>query len=823
MNFLNRLSLQFPWLVVTVALVLSFLGFHYSVKLYLNLRTDLEELLPTTARSVVDLAEVSRRLESIDNLSVVVLSDHPEKSRRFVEDLAKKLSTAPKEAVTSVEYNIQKELAFFKSRTALYMENSDLERIREYIRLKINYETIIRNPLTIFSGVETPEPRLDLQAMKLKYDSKASSYSRFPDGYYATPDEKKRVLLIYMPSKVAGGSVQKTKAAVVDAIAELKPETYSSDLKIVYTGGVQNTIEEQEALVEDLELSTVVVISLVGFALFFFFRAFRAPMALLIALFMGTFWTFGLSYFLVGYLNANSAFLGGIVIGNGINFPIIFLARYLEERRTDKDHPEALNISMKQTAMSTWTAALAAGLSYGSLALTGFRGFRQFGIIGLTGMVLCWIAAFTVMPSLLTLFDRWKSLKPKRAAPKAWIAGSLATMVQTFPRAISVISLALTAVALFSLTKYSKQIIETDLTKLRNKTSMESGSGYYSLYVDEIFQRYLSPMVILPNDPAHATQIAALLKKRKAEEGDQSLIASVQTIEDFVPTNQAQKIRTLREIQEMLPERFLRELPQSDQRTARELLNPSSQRTLKKEDLPPLVLSKFREKDGSIGKLVVVEPPLKNVSSDGDRLISFIKELRDTADSVAPGTAVAGTLPISSDMIESITRDGPKATLFAFLAVVILVILLFRVPRVFMPVIFALVMGVLWLFGFILLFWYKINFLNFIALPITFGIGVDYAVNIFTRYREEGDESLVKVIRETGGAVLLCSFTTTIGYASLLIASNQAFVSFGVLSVVGEITCLVAAMVSLPALLLWTKKHRKTKMKLELEPKITTP
>jgi predicted RND superfamily exporter protein len=32
----------------------------------------------------------------------------------------------------------------------------------------------------------------------------------------------------------------------------------------------------------------------------------------------------------------------------------------------------------------------------------------------------------------------------------------------------------------------------------------------------------------------------------------------------------------------------------------------------------------------------------------------------------------------------------------------------------------------------------KLNFLNFVALPITFGIGVDYAVNVMQHARLEG-------------------------------------------------------------------------------------
>lgn len=74
----------------------------------------------------------------------------------------------------------------------------------------------------------------------------------------------------------------------------------------------------------------------------------------------------------------------------------------------------------------------------------------------------------------------------------------------------------------------------------------------------------------------------------------------------------------------------------------------------------------------------------------------------------------------------------------------------------------SLALGVLWMVGAIGAFHWRINFLNFIALPITFGIGVDYSVNIFGRLhrdRREGQEvDVVKVLRETGGAVMLCSY-----------------------------------------------------------------
>jgi predicted RND superfamily exporter protein len=189
-------------------------------------------------------------------------------------------------------------------------------------------------------------------------------------------------------------------------------------------------------------------------------------------------------------------------------------------------------------------------------------------------------------------------------------------------------------------------------------------------------------------------------------------------------------------------------------------------------------------------------------------LQNFVRTLRENADAVAPGSPVAGPLPITSDLIASISQDGPRATLYSFLAVVVLIAFLFHNFRTVALCLMALTLGVLWLAGVVLGLGIKINFLNFIALPITFGIGIDYGVNIFQRYREEGAGSILRVVRETGGAVSLCSFTTIVGYGSLLLAENQAFGSFGLIAVIGEVTCLLAAIFSLPALLI-VLSHRE--------------
>ena len=95
----------------------------------------------------------------------------------------------------------------------------------------------------------------------------------------------------------------------------------------------------------------------------------------------------------------------------------------------------------------------------------------------------------------------------------------------------------------------------------------------------------------------------------------------------------------------------------------------------------------------------------------------------------------------------------------------------------------------------------RLNFANFMVLPISFGISADYAVNVIKRYQTDRGGGLAAAISGTGGAVALCSLTTIIGYGALLVAQNQALYSFGVFAVAGELTCLFTAVISMPTAL----------------------
>jgi predicted RND superfamily exporter protein len=159
----------------------------------------------------------------------------------------------------------------------------------------------------------------------------------------------------------------------------------------------------------------------------------------------------------------------------------------------------------------------------------------------------------------------------------------------------------------------------------------------------------------------------------------------------------------------------------------------------------------------------------------------------------------SGRAVIFADILRSVVGDIPRAVGVSLLMTVAAVVIALRRRRDFGSVLLALLVGLSGVALFMLFARVRINFFNFAALPITFGIGVDYAVNVLQRHREGKSADVTQALRTSGGAVVLCSLTTILGYLALMRSHNQAIRSLGTIAVVGEICCLSAAVLVLPA------------------------
>jgi len=767
-----------------------------------------EELLPRDAPSVVAIDELRRRMAGLQYLGVLVDVGRPENlaaGEHLLDDLAARVRQYPRSEVSDVRIGYAAERAFVESHAGSLMALDDLRTIRQRIEDRLHWE-YAKKTGTLMDEDE-PAPPLDFADIERKYADQIGGGELEGNRF-----SNRRLGLTLMIIEVGGFSTGASQAAALlhhidDDIRALGgTDRYAPGMRIGMAGDVAISAEEMAALVQDLTLSSVVVVVAVLLALYIFYRWARALVALFLPLALAAVYAFGLASlppFRITELNSNTAFLGSIIVGNGINFGIIQLARYLESRRHGKPVEESLSVALWGTRWGTLSAAMAAGVAYASLVAMQFRGFRQFGVIGGLGMVFAWVTTVVLMPPLLAWLDHGRHA-PRPHQTSGRVMGAIARMVGARPRVFVALALVLTGLSIWEVRGFGRDRLEYDFSRLRRRDTWVNGEGYWGKRMDTLLGRYLTPTAILTDSETEARAVTEHLRAEATHPPLASMIASIRTYDDVVPPDEAAKQAELAVVRRKMTPNIRESISPTDRQKLDRLLGPTATPApIRPTDVPDVLTRGLRERDGTVGRAVLVYP---NPAAGWWRGETIAKLLRKAAQApVAIGgrpARVAGGPALSFDIISSMERDGPLASALAFLGVVATVLVIFRRGLATPFVIGSLVVGVLWLLALTMRLGIKINFVNFIAFPITFGIGVDYAVNVMARYLRDGSRDVEGAVRGTGGAVGLCSLTTIIGYSSLLIAKNVGLFLFGLLAVFGEIACLTTAVVVLPAVLM---------------------
>src|SRR5467141_4298577 len=541
-------SLRRPLLVTLLGILAFVASIPFAARLYGDLRTDLRELLPQGAPAAVALAELEKRIGGLSHLAIVVRTDDLEAGERFVDALAAKLKELPPSLVAQVHYRVDAEKEFLDRHGALYADLKDLIAARDALRSQIAKA----NPLLIDLAEESDPPPVvvDLEEVVGRIKAAYAKLDRFPDGYLAGENGHTLVVLLSPPgAAVSLEDDQRIFNAVDYKVKELNPKSFHPSIVIGYGGEIRGVIEAQEALVRDLALSSALTLSAVSLALILYYRTMRSVPLLVLPLFTGVAATFAVSRWVIHYLNPNTAFLGSIIVGNGINAGIILLARYFEERRQGNAVEQALPVALKTTWVATFAASAAAAASYGSLGAVSFRGFNQFGFMGTAGMLLCWVTTYLLMPPLIAVAERVRPLRErKRSRMIGWVAGPYATALARHTGWVIATSTLIVAGSVWGMARFLRQPIQYDFRQLGSRNGLTEGAAYWDSHVDAVMQSYQTPTVVLTDSPEKAQAVADAIERVREAQGPGGTIDSVATLQKLDPDEQPRKIELLREI-----------------------------------------------------------------------------------------------------------------------------------------------------------------------------------------------------------------------------------------------------------------------------------
>lgn len=842
-----------PFFIVGVALATLIACWTYARKL--EVRSDVMELLP---RDSAGFQAFERRLERVGGRATITLVvESPDRSanERFVDAMSASLQTVVDERTRCVselactasndtactapcgpeliaffESGTKDVRSFFQGNKWLYADRKELEEADSTLDRQIAIQSGLVEDLE--GDEKKPQSSLGMQAYRDKWKSRADERDDFPTGYFASPDGTQMALRVFSTGAgMGGGKDEKLLARVQGMVEQLRPASFHPGMKVGFGGDIANAKAEKDSLISEALIATgIAAVLIIAAIVWFYGSVWSLPIILFPPLFgIGCAYAFATAKY--GFVNSSGAFLGAIILGGGINYPIVLYSRYKEFRARNMTPDVARREAVWNAFRAELVGSSVASIAYASLTVTRFRGFSQFGVIGFFGMLLVWLSMIPCLPALVVLIEKLQSKLPtwmRESAPHVESDGSrgivsrvVGDATERWPRVFVGIGLVVTLAAVIELPSFLRDPWEYDFDKLGSKGARSSGAFQVSAKADRILngKMNLSGSLVLADRPEQVPEVRSRILDNDAKDPQGGLIEGVSTVWDFLPgtpDEQKAKLEVLERIRDRLTERVVSRLSPEEQKDIREMIPPETLHVLGPDDLPGLLKRRFQERNGTIGTVFYVRYKPTVSRNDGHNLL----RMANTIDGIilSDGTRVdtASRATVFAEMIRSLERDGPLVTGVSFIAVLCVVIVATSSKRGTFSVIATLILGVTWMLGFAALAGARLNFLNFIALPITFGIGSEYPFNIFDRSRLLGGD-VTSAVKLHLGAVALCSYTTVVGYGSLIFADNQALQSFGKLSITGEIACVLGALFFLPALLHLLARRPTSKGRLSTE------
>lgn len=190
-------------------------------------------------------------------------------------------------------------------------------------------------------------------------------------------------------------------------VAQIK-DMVKDDPNVKLVGGNADVFTDMDKhVVSGQFLSLLISLVVVFIIISLGFKSFKAGLLQIVPLMFAMLMLFGLMGYFGIDLNFMTAFQASILIGVGVDYTIHVVWRYREERRAGYDDKEAVHRLFKATGRGIVFNAIAVIIGFVVLLFSGFLPVRFFGMMMVTIIFVCLIAAVLLVPALCMV------LKPK--------------------------------------------------------------------------------------------------------------------------------------------------------------------------------------------------------------------------------------------------------------------------------------------------------------------------------------------------------------------------------------------------------------------------
>ena len=205
--------------------------------------------------------------------------------------------------------------------------------------------------------------------------------------------------------------------------------------------------------------------------------------------------------------------------------------------------------------------------------------------------------------------------------------------------------------------------------------------------------------------------------------------------------------------------------------------------------------------------LTLMQVPLDPGLSDTTEasVLNTVQLAVDQSDPPAGVTVeVSGTPAFTAQMKAAMgSQMGVLIGAAMILMVIVMGLLFSYVSYRFLPVVFV-GLGLTTALGLMGLAGIQLNMAVLGAFPVMIGLGIDYAIQFHARLDEESrkgslDDAVSMTITRTGPAVMYAMLATSLGFAAMFISTVPMIQSFGLVAMIGIMSCYCISLVGIPA------------------------
>jgi predicted RND superfamily exporter protein len=577
--------------------------------------------------------------------------------------------------------------------------------------------------------------------------------------------------------------IDEVRTGIIQRIHEIVDPKLPPGVRAYYNGSLEISETYNRITLDNQRTFTPPILLFTLLAIYFAFRSIRKTFLAIVAILVSVLWTLGL-YSLMGFsYNVLSSMLVPLIVVLAIADDVHIMQHWDEERRRGSGE-QAFKATVTHLVAPLFGASATTALGMLSLATSNVVAVRSFGIGSAVGIMVDFVISLILMPTLLSL------VKPETsAAPhERYFIRPLRAVAQfscAHPRRVLVVSLALSAVALFGMTK-----LRVDTNHI-SFFSRNHPLGQSAAVIDKELGGVYSFQLMLDGPPDSLKTPDALQRLDRLQETLRTFphVRKVTSVADYVK-------RINKELNDGRPEADV--IP-SDANTIAQELFVFALGGEGRHELDRIVASDYSRAQVSI--------KLQSMSSDV--VLEQVEEADRLAKEAFAGTGISvmttGSGRLFSTLDHYLVTSQLSSFGTAFFTVFGVIFLVFRSFRFGLLTIAPNLLPVLAVLGVMGYIDISMNVATIMVASVALGIVDDDTVHFINRYRREiasgvdTDGAIAVATAHEGRASLTTAIINSAGYAVLLLSEYKPTAWFGGLLALTMATAFLAEVFILPA------------------------